>query len=328
LVCPTAIPVVAAARCDDGGTCDHSAPCGDSSGALWHDDLMAGMNGSGAGGVAGHFGRQVRRDRLAHGWSIAELARRAGIDAAHLSRVENEKRPPTARIAAALDAVFTERRGWYLTWLEETRAAPEIPATFRSWSDYEDRTTTLRVWMPSIVDGLAQTEGYARAMLAMSPGLTAATAEGRLKARMERQRRVLAGVRSVTLLVDEMALYREVGSAAVMAGQCARLAEVAAIPSLTLQVMPAVAHASMASGYLIADDAVWCEHVVSGGVYTDPDIVMNVAARHDSLRAECYRASESLALIGRAERLWRAGESPWNGVLRPTAPATADSASK
>ena len=113
-----------------------------------------------------------------------------------------------------------------------------------------------------------------------------------------------------------------------MADQCARLTEVAALPSLTLQVMPAIAHASVTSGYLISDDAVWCEHVVSGGVYTEPEIVMNVAARHDSLRAECSRASESLALIGRAEKLWRSGESPWNGVLRPTAVATAASASR
>lgn len=289
---------------------------------------MTGTNGSSIGGVAGHFGRQVRRDRLAHGWTITELAQRAGLNAAHLSRVENGKRPPTARIAASLDAVFTERRGWYLTWLEETRTAPEIPATFRSWSDYEERTTTLRVWMPTIIDGLAQTADYARALIDLSPGVTAATAEARLKGRMERQRRVLASVRSVTLLVDEMALYRRVGDAAVMADQCAHLIEAAATPSLTLQVMPAIAHTSMASGYLIADEAVWCEHVVSAEVYTEPDIVMNVVARHDSLRAECYRASESLALIGRAERLWRSGESPWNGVLRPTAPATEDSASK
>jgi hypothetical protein len=179
-----------------------------------------------------------------------------------------------------------------------------------------------------IIDGLAQTEDYARALISLSLGVTAATAGARLRSRMERQRRVLASVRSVTLLVDEMALYREVGDAAVMAGQCARLSEVAAVPSVTLQVMPAIGHTSMASGYLIADDAVWCEHVVSAGVYTDPDIVVNVTARHDSLRSECYRASESLALIGRAERLWRSGESPWNGALRPTAPAMADSASK
>ncbi len=283
---------------------------------------MAGTNGSGAGGVAGHFGRQVRRDRLAHGWSIAELARRAKLDAAHLSRVENGRRPPTARIAAALDGVFTEHRGWYLTWLEETRTAPEIPVTFRSWSDYEDRTAALRVWTPGIVDGLVQAQAYAAALIATSPGVTDDAAAARLTARIERQHRVLGRDKppSVTLLVDEAALYRQVGTAEVMAAQLGRLREVAALPAVLMQVMPEVAHASVASGYLIADDAVWCENVITGGTYTDPETVTATARRFDTLRAECYRASESLALIERLESQWT------TGVRRPTRPVTGASA--
>jgi transcriptional regulator with XRE-family HTH domain len=272
--------------------------------------------------VAGHFGRQVRRDRLAHGWSIAELAQRAKIDAAHLSRVENGRRPPTARIAAALDGVFTERRGWYLTWLEETRAAPEIPVTFRSWSDYEDRTGTLRAWTPEIVDGLIQTEDYAGVLIAISPGLSDDAAAGRLKSRMDRQRRVLGREKPprVTLLVDESALYRRVGTAEVMAAQLRRLLEVAAMPNVVMQVMPEVAHASMASGYLIADDAVWCENVITAGTYTDPETVGAMTLRFDTLRAECYRASESLVLIERLESQWT------TGVHRPTRRVTGASA--
>jgi len=283
---------------------------------------MAGTNGSSAGGVAGHFGRQVRRDRLAHGWSIAELARRAKLDAAHLSRVENGRRPPTARIAAALDGVFTEHRGWYLTWLEETRTAPEIPVTFRSWSDYEDRTAALRVWTPGIVDGLVQAQAYAAALIATSPGVSGDAAAARLNARMERQRRVLGREKppTVTLLVDEAALYRQVGTAEVMAAQLRRLREVAAMPSVLMQVMPEVAHASVASGYLITDDAVWCENVITGGTYTDPETVTATARRFDTLRAECYRASESLALIERLESRWT------TGVRRPTRPVTGASA--
>lgn len=283
----------------------------------------SGTGGTGNGGVAGHFGKQLRRDRLAHGWSLAELARQmGGADPHHLGRVESGRRPPTAQLADKLDAVFPERRGWYLQWLDDIRAAPEIPATFRSWSDYEDRSATLRVWMPGIVDGLAQTADYARALIAMSPGITAETADNRLKARTERQRRILGREKPprVILLVDELALYREVGDAAVMAEQCARLLAVAATPTVTVQVMPAVGHASGASGYLVADDAVWCEHVVAGGVYTDPQTVMSVATRHDSLRAECYRASESLALIERLGLAWK------TGVLRPTARVTEASA--
>ena len=272
--------------------------------------------------MAGHFGRQVRRDRLAHRWSIAELARRANLDAAHLSRVENGRRPPTARIAAALDGVFTEHRGWYLTWLEETRTAPEIPVTFRSWSDYEDRTAALRVWTPGIVDGLVQAQAYAAALIATSPGVSGDAAAARLTARMDRQRRVLGRAKppAVTLLVDEAALYRQVGTAEVMAAQLRRLREVAALPAVLMQVMPEVAHASVASGYLIADDAVWCENVITGGTYTDPETVTATARRFDTLRAECYRASESLALIERLESQWT------TGVRRPTRPVTGASA--
>jgi transcriptional regulator with XRE-family HTH domain len=289
---------------------------------MWHDYFMVGMNGNDPGGVAGHFGRQVRRDRLAHGWSIAELGQRAKIDAAHLSRVENGRRPPTARIAAALDGVFTERRGWYLTWLEETRAAPEIPVTFRSWSDYEDRTGTLRAWTPGIIDGLVQAEDYAAALIATSPGLSDDAAAARLKARMGRQRRVLGREKPprVTLLVDESALYRLVGTADVMAAQLRRLLEVAAMPSVVMQVMPEVAHASVASGYLIADDAVWCESVITAGTYTDPETVGAMTLRFDTLRAECYRASESLVLIERLESQWA------TGVHRPTRRVTGASA--
>jgi transcriptional regulator with XRE-family HTH domain len=282
-----------------------------------------GRNGNTAGGVAGHFGRQVRRDRLAHGWSLDELAKQAGINAAHLSRIENGRRPPTARIADALDRVFPDRRGWYAQWLDDIRTAPEIPATFRSWSDYEDQTATLRLWTPSIADGLVQAEPYAAALIATEPGITSATADVRLKARMARQQRILHKARPplVTLLVDESALYREVGSPEVMAGQLRHLAETSKLDHVTVQVVPAIGHAALASGYTLADDAVWCEHVISGGVFTDPETVMTVARRHDSLRAECYRASESAAMI------LEAGET-WTGGKAPTAQAAAARASR
>ncbi len=120
--------------------------------------------------------------------------------------------------------------------------------TFRSWSDYEDRTATLRVWTPGIVDGLVQAQDYAAALIATSPGVSRDAAAARLKARIERQRRILGRDKppSVTLLVDEAALYRQVGTAEVMAAQLRRLLEVAALPCVVMQVMPEVAHASVA----------------------------------------------------------------------------------
>ena len=263
-------------------------------------------------GAGGHFGRQMRKERLAHGWSLPELAQRTGYDAGHLSRVENGKRPPTEALATACDAVFTERRGWFTDWYQESRSWSEVPAGFRSWSELEDKADRLCDWMPGTVTGLLQSEDYARAILATFPAVTEETIAVRLAARVERQQRVLArdAPPKVIFLVDELALYRQVGTAGVMAAQMRHMAATAAMPHVTIQVMPAIAHPANASGFVIADDAVWCEHVASGYVFTDDQTVSALATRFDTLRGECYRVSESLALIKGMAELWTAGASP------------------
>ena len=129
---------------------------------------------------------------------------------------------------------------------------------------------------------------------------------------MERQKRVMGrdNPPSAWFVIDELSLYREVGSAEAMAAQLRHLLEVAAMPTVTVQVLPAVAHPVNASGFLMADDAVWIEHAAGGFVYTEKEVVSGIALRFDSLRGECYRVSESLALIERLESIWKAGASP------------------
>ena len=254
----------------------------------------------------------MRRDRLARGWSMTELAKRTGLNGAHLGRIESGLRPPSVKVADALDKVFPERRGWYPQWLDDIRTAPEVPATFRSWSDYEDQSATLRLWAPLIVHGVFQTEDYTRALIAIS-GVTGEAAVARLGARVERQRRVLGRCR-VSYVLDQSALYRLVGSPEIMAVQLRHLLDVAARPNVVLQVMPEVGHVAVEAGYALADDAVWSEHIVSGGVYTDPEIVASVATRHDNLRGECMKVSESLALIGRLAEQWTGGNQPTRQV--------------
>ena len=95
-----------------------------------------------------------------------------------------------------------------------------------------------------------------------------------------------------------------------MAAQLPHLLVAAAMPKVTIQVLPAIAHPVNSSGFLMADDAVWVEHAAGGFVYTDHELVSGMTLRFDSLRAESYRASESLALIERLEGIWKAGESP------------------
>lgn len=284
---------------------------------------IIGMAGNEHNTAATHFGRQMRKERLAHGWSLHELARRTGIDVSQLSRVENGKRPPSAKMAAKCDLVFPERRGWFTDWYDESRHWAEIPPSFRSWGEIEEKAGTLCDWYPGIVTGLLQTEDYARAILLTYPSVSDEAVASRLAARMERQRRLFTREPPprAWFVVDEMALYRRVGSPQAMAAQMRHLSEIAALPKVTIQVLPAVAHPANASGFILADDTAWCEHLVSGGVYTQ-EPVSSLVVLFDTLRGECYRVSESAALFRRMAGIWE------SGVKAATQTPTEDSASK
>jgi hypothetical protein len=256
---------------------------------------------------------------MARGWSLDELSRRTGMAAGHLSRIENGKRPPTEAVATACDRVFAERRGWFAEYYQESRTW--MPAGFRDWPEVENKASRLSIWSPGIIDGLLQTGDYCAALLATLPGATAEAVTTRQANRMARQRRVLLreDPPAAWFVIDHAALYRLVGSAQVMAGQIRRLAEVAALPNVTVQVLPAVAHPATQSGFMVTEDSAYAEHVGGGYVYTDPETVTSFARLFDTLRGESYRVSESLAVIRKA------GET-WTGESRATAEPTAASA--
>jgi hypothetical protein len=268
---------------------------------------MAGMQ---PGSPAQHFGKQLRKERLSRGWSLPDLSARMGVNAGHLSRIETGKRPPTEAIARACDAVFPERRGYFLELYEEMRTW--APPGFRDWPEHENKTTTIREWSPMVVTGMLQTERYARAMLETYPGVAGEVITARLANRMERQRRVLFRDDSpptASYLIDHAALYRLVGSPEVMTEQMAHLLEIASLPHVTMQVFPSIACPATQGGFLLVDDAAFAETVVGGYVHTTEETVTSLTRLFDTLRAECYRASESAAIIRKAGETWT-GESP------------------
>src|SRR5579863_3046569 len=98
---------------------------------------ITGMALNGSGNPVTHFGRQMHKERQARGWSLREFAARTGINIAQASRIETGKSPPTERVAAACDAAFPERKGWFAPpHYEESKSW--MPAGFRSWAEYED----------------------------------------------------------------------------------------------------------------------------------------------------------------------------------------------
>lgn len=255
-----------------------------------------------------HFGRQMRKERLAHGWSLREFQARTGIDIGQASRVETGKQPPTEHVADACDRAFPERHGWFREYYEESKTW--TPPGFKDWREHEAKATFLRDWWPSIITGLGQTEKYARALLETSLGATPEMIATRLAARMERQRRLFEREVQAWFIVDQLSLYRLVGSPQIMADQMGRLTEIAALPNATVQVLPAVAHPANASGFIVTDDAALCEHVKGSYVYTDQQSVTSLTSLFDTLRGECYRVSESLALLKEVGEIWTGESQP------------------
>ena len=255
--------------------------------------------------VLAHFGKQVKKERQARGWSLPELERQTGIDAGHWSRIERGVRPPTEYVAEACDRVFAERKGWFSEYYRDSRSW--APPGFRSWTEEENSATSLRLWSPSVIHGLLQTEDYARALLSVHPDVTIEMIASRLATRMARQKRLFARDVPTLFLVDQLALYRSVGSPEVMAAQMRHLTALAGRPRVTVQVVPAVAVPSVAHGIELTDGAAYGETIVSGSVWTDEETYSALSRVFDSLRSEAWRASESLALISEAGELWTGG---------------------
>jgi transcriptional regulator with XRE-family HTH domain len=265
-----------------------------------------------------YFGRQVRKERLAAGWTLAEFGQRTGYDPAHLGRTENGKRPATKVLAQMCDRVFPGRGGWFGEFYEESRTWIATPPWFRDWVDREQRAATLRNWYLGVLDGLLQTEEYARAIQAVTPGVTDDEVNARVAARMKRQAILTReDPPAVWFLLDEGALRRCVGSPGVMAAQMAQLAAIARLPNVTIQVVPAIAHAGLVGGFALTESAAYVETAVAGQVFDDTEIHASLLTRFDTLRNEALRASESLGLIERMGEEWKA-----TGARAATQPTT------
>ena len=125
-----------------------------------------------------HFGREVQRARLAVGMTLAEMGRVVGYHKSQVSRVERGVRAPTKKFAQMCDLAFPQRAGWFLRFYEDSRQWSAMPPWFRNWIEHEQRAVNLRIWQPSSLSGLVQTESYALAQLRTFPGATAEQVSG------------------------------------------------------------------------------------------------------------------------------------------------------
>jgi hypothetical protein len=125
-----------------------------------------------------------------------------------------------------------------------------LPGWFEPYLGLEASASRIRSFDLQFVHGLFQTEAYARAVTTLGlRGATPAEQDRRVAVRLKRQE-LLTAARAprVWSVMDEAALRRPVGGVKVMRSQLRRLAEVAQLPNVTLQVVPFEAGGHDAAG--------------------------------------------------------------------------------
>ncbi|MEU1312857.1 helix-turn-helix transcriptional regulator [Streptomyces cinnamoneus] len=131
---------------------------------------------------------------------------------------------------ALMDMAHDRGKGWW----DDYRDVMERRAL--DLAELESRATSVRVHEPSIIPGMLQTEGYARAVIS-NVEEDDQHLDRWVGFRLERQR-VLAGLDKYHAVIHESALRTRVGDTKTMRRQLLKLIEVARLPHVTVQVFP------------------------------------------------------------------------------------------
>ena len=205
--------------------------------------------------------------------------------------------PP--ELTRALTGLATQTRadGWWRAY------GATIPDDFGIYTALEDAACTLKVYAPSQVPGLLRTEAYARTLIT-GAGLSGEEAD-RLVYDCLARRVLLTRIRSPLMLavvLDEALVRRPVGGSAVMAGQLRFLADMAALPTVCLRVVPysAGVHPGLVTGAFTMLHFMHANH----GPDADPAIVYAAGLTGElylgkSHEVQRYREAHA-SILGRA----------------------------
>ncbi|MDX3240197.1 helix-turn-helix transcriptional regulator [Streptomyces sp. ME03-5709C] len=185
------------------------------------------------------FGSVARSLREARGVSMDELAAHVGYSRSLVVKIERgERMPPPAYLERA--GVLLDDVGGVLRSAARHLERAEFPTWFEEYAELERAVVSLYTYDTHAVNGLLQTEEYARVVLgAHCPTLDAEEVERRVRARLARQALLTRSpAPQLAFVVEEWVLRRPVGGRAVQRRQLERLLEAAALRHVTVQVMP------------------------------------------------------------------------------------------
>jgi transcriptional regulator with XRE-family HTH domain len=258
------------------------------------------------------LGRRLRTIREDVGLTLEVAAARLDKTRSALARIETgHTRADVHFIRSAMDLYDTYDEDL----LTQAREAAK-PPWFRAYGiedlgyvDVETHASRVEEFPGLNLPGLFQTEAYIRAML--ERGRRRRTAEqlrNDIRVRLIRQQRLSSEENplEITAIIDESALHRDVGGPEVMREQRRKLVEMAALPSVTLQVLPLTAHGGMDGGFILVSfpepgdtDLLYVEYATGALHIEDDDEVRAARLKFEQLRTEALSPVDSVAFIER-----------------------------
>ncbi|WHM37850.1 helix-turn-helix transcriptional regulator [Streptomyces sp. BPTC-684] len=250
-----------------------------------------------------YYGSELRRKREGAGMTQEQLGSCIFCAASLIGQIETARKVPTRDISERLDAALLTEG--FFARLVGLVLRSQLPSWFQQYAEMEVRAAYISSFQAQLVDGLLQTEDYARAVLgARDDG----DIDARVEARMERQRILdrenppLAWV-----VMGEAALHQEMGGRKVMREQLEHLLHLHRKRDwVKVQILPfaAGAHAGLQGSFNLLrfdddPDLVYTEDFVSGHMTANPQAFKQGSLRYDHLQAAALSVEDSADLIAR-----------------------------
>jgi len=251
------------------------------------------------------LGALLRRLRTEKGLTVEQAADRLLFSMSKLSRMETGHGLATPRDVRDLCDLYGVTDGAQRDHMMNLAAEAKRQAWWQSYDlgyatyvGLEAEAVSISAFQSSVVHGLLHTADYARAgHKGAMPLLNPDQIELQIEAKLTRQRILTReNPPRFGVVLDEAALHRVIGGRQVMAAQLAKILDMAALPNVTVQVLPyeVGAHPAVESNFTILQLPV----PTPGVVFVEGLIGSTYLERDDDLirYQMIFRKLESIAL--------------------------------
>ena len=230
-----------------------------------------------------------------HSRNQRPVASKAISDAAH-----NQEKPATQQGGADTEAGKTD-------WFERYRG--RLPAAFYSYLSIEAVASSLSFYQSAVIPGLLQTADYARKLMDLAaPSYTnPLQIEKIVEIRMRRQREVLHGINPplVTVILDEVALRRQILSSEIFLEQMKHIEKLAVTRRISLHILPISSSTAAPLGQFVVarttdahrSDAVYLESIGMEQLVTHPEMVDYHRILFNRIQLATLSEGDSLLLL-------------------------------